>query len=70
MEKRTNTFARNADARIMRATSSRPQAATSLKFFDVQNKKFVTISCCQCGYTELYRRRRVPMAGIFWTSDR
>ena len=25
------------------------------KFFDVQNKKFVTISCTQCGYTELYK---------------
>ncbi|MBQ8556524.1 MAG: zinc ribbon domain-containing protein [Clostridia bacterium] len=25
------------------------------KFFDIQNKKFVTVSCCQCGYTELYK---------------
>lgn len=25
------------------------------KIFDIQNKKFVTISCRQCGYTELYR---------------
>ena len=24
------------------------------KIFDVQNKKFITISCTQCGYTELY----------------
>ena len=22
------------------------------KMFDIQNKKFVTISCCNCGYTE------------------
>lgn len=26
------------------------------KIFDVQNKKFVTISCTRCGYTELYRQ--------------
>lgn len=26
------------------------------KLFDVQNKKFITISCEQCGYTELYRQ--------------
>lgn len=26
------------------------------KIFDVQNKKFISISCSQCGYTELYRR--------------
>lgn len=25
------------------------------KIFNVQNKKFITISCDQCGYTELYR---------------
>lgn len=25
------------------------------KFFNVQNKKFITISCTQCGFTELYR---------------
>lgn len=25
------------------------------KLFDIQNKKFTTISCTQCGYTELYR---------------
>ena len=25
------------------------------KMFDVQNKKFITISCKKCGYTELYK---------------
>ncbi|MCH3973127.1 MAG: zinc ribbon domain-containing protein [Oscillospiraceae bacterium] len=25
------------------------------KLFDVQNKRFITITCAQCGYTELYR---------------
>ena len=24
------------------------------KLFDVQNKKFITVSCTNCGYTELY----------------
>lgn len=28
---------------------------TMAKLFDVQNKKFITISCARCGYTELYR---------------
>lgn len=28
---------------------------TMAKLFDVQNKKFITISCSNCGYTELYR---------------
>lgn len=25
------------------------------KLMDVQNKRFITISCNQCGFTELYR---------------
>ena len=27
------------------------------KMFDVQNKKFITISCKECGYTELYKSK-------------
>lgn len=27
------------------------------KLFDVQNKKFITISCKKCGYTELYKSK-------------
>ena len=26
------------------------------KLFDVQNKRFVTVSCQNCSYTELYRQ--------------
>lgn len=25
------------------------------KFFDLQNRKFGTISCTRCGYTEMYK---------------
>ncbi|NLP30400.1 MAG: DNA-binding protein [Clostridiales bacterium] len=25
------------------------------KLFDVQNKRFSTVSCTKCGYTEIYR---------------
>lgn len=25
------------------------------KLLDIQNKKFVTVSCKRCGYTELYK---------------
>ncbi len=28
---------------------------TMAKIFDIQNKRFITISCENCGYTELYR---------------
>ncbi|MFD1430312.1 MULTISPECIES: zinc ribbon domain-containing protein [Lacticaseibacillus] len=29
---------------------------TFAKLTNVQNKKFITISCANCGYTELYRK--------------
>ena len=30
------------------------------KLFDIQNKKFVTVSCTACGYTELYNHGVLP----------
>ena len=37
---------------------------TFAKLFDVQNKKFITVSCAQCGYTELYRDHSSTGANI------
>jgi len=28
------------------------------RFFDIQNRKFATISCSQCGYTEMYKMNK------------
>lgn len=28
---------------------------TFAKLFDIQNKKFITVSCTDCGYTEIYK---------------
>ena len=28
----------------------------SAKIFDIQNKKFITVSCKRCGYTEIYKQ--------------
>lgn len=35
------------------------------KIFDVQNKKFFTVSCSECGYTELYRGTTSTLGNIF-----
>ena len=35
------------------------------KIFDVQNKKFMTVSCTQCGYTEIYRGDTSKLGNIF-----
>jgi hypothetical protein len=38
---------------------------TLSKLFDVQNKKFVTITCSNCGYTELYAKDSSLAGNIF-----
>jgi predicted nucleic-acid-binding Zn-ribbon protein len=35
------------------------------KIFDVQNKKFSTVSCTQCGYTEIYRATTSTLGNVF-----
>ena len=35
------------------------------KIFDVQNKKFSTVSCLHCGYTELYRGDTSSLGNVF-----
>jgi predicted nucleic-acid-binding Zn-ribbon protein len=44
----------------MRATGGR-----FAKIFDVQNKKFTTVSCTKCGYTELYKGTTSTIGNIF-----
>jgi predicted nucleic-acid-binding Zn-ribbon protein len=35
------------------------------KIFDIQNRKFSTVSCQQCGYTEIYKGETSKLANIF-----
>lgn len=35
------------------------------KIFDVQNKKFTTITCSKCSYTELYKGTTSQLGNIF-----
>ncbi len=34
------------------------------KFVDVQNKKFLTITCNKCGYTEMYKSTTSTLGNI------
>lgn len=44
----------------MRATGG-----TFSKLFDIQNKKFTTISCENCGYTEFFKKSTSALGNIF-----
>lgn len=35
------------------------------KIFDVQNKKFTTVTCSQCRYTELFKGDTSTLGNIF-----
>jgi len=35
------------------------------KIFDVQNKRFSTITCAQCRYTELYKTGSSTLGNVF-----
>ena len=35
------------------------------KVFDVQNKKFITVSCANCGFTEIYKRSTSTLGNVF-----
>jgi len=35
------------------------------KIFDVQNKRFSTVTCSQCTYTEIYRSESSTLGSVF-----
>ena len=35
------------------------------KIFDVQNKKFSTVSCTRCRYTEIYKAESSTLGNVF-----
>ena len=43
----------------------RATGGTLAKIFDVQNKRFTTVSCSQCGFTELYKGTTSTLGNVF-----
>ncbi|MEA1985964.1 MAG: zinc ribbon domain-containing protein [Candidatus Marinimicrobia bacterium] len=35
------------------------------KIFDVQNKRFTTVTCTKCSYTELYKAKSSSLGNVF-----
>ena len=38
---------------------------TFAKIFDVQNKKFTTVTCTRCQYTEIYKSSTSNLSNVF-----
>ena len=48
------------EADVFRATGGR-----FAKVFDIQNKKFTTVTCTRCKYTEMYKADTGALGNIF-----
>jgi len=48
------------DLAEMRATGG-----TLSKIFDVQNKKFTSVTCGKCSYTEFYKAKTSAISNVF-----
>jgi predicted nucleic-acid-binding Zn-ribbon protein len=48
------------DVGEMRATGG-----TLSKIFDVQNKKFTSVTCTRCSYTEFFKAKTSALSNIF-----
>ncbi|TKG88906.1 GTP-binding protein [Puteibacter caeruleilacunae] len=43
----------------------RATGGTLSKIFDVQNKKFTTVTCSRCMYTEIYKGTQSSLSNVF-----
>ena len=53
--KDNNMYARNAEICTIHL-QFQATGGNFAKVFDIQNKKFATVTCTRCGFTELYKR--------------
>lgn len=51
--------------RTYQVDQMRATGGTLSKIFDVQNKKFTSITCEKCTYTEFYKAKTSAMSNIF-----
>jgi hypothetical protein len=51
--------------RDFEADEFRATGGAFAKIFDVQNKKFSTVSCTRCGYTEMYKGTTSSLGNVF-----
>lgn len=51
---------REFETGVFRATGGR-----FARLFDIQNRKFSTVSCVRCAYTEIYRAESSKLMNVF-----
>ncbi|MDN3664954.1 zinc ribbon domain-containing protein [Algibacter miyuki] len=51
--------------REFETSEMRATGGTLSKIFDVQNKKFTSVTCTRCTYTEFYKAKTSALSNIF-----
>jgi hypothetical protein len=63
--KNSNYQCPKCDALDYETGEMRATGGTLSKIFDVQNKKFTSVTCSNCTYTEFYKTKTSALSNIF-----
>ncbi|MCC1483446.1 zinc ribbon domain-containing protein [Winogradskyella immobilis] len=53
------------DNRDFEVGQMRATGGTLSKIFDVQNKKFTSVTCSRCSYTEFFKAKTSALSNVF-----
>ena len=53
------------NGRAFETSEFRATGGLLTKFFDIQTKRFTTVSCTHCGYTEMYKGDQSRLGHVF-----
>ncbi len=60
-----NWYCSKCRQRDFEADQFRATGGMVAKIFDVQNKRFTTVTCSNCSYTEIYRTPSSKLGNVF-----
>ncbi|MBD0831257.1 zinc ribbon domain-containing protein [Aestuariibaculum sediminum] len=63
--KNTNYICPKCANKTFETGEIRATGGTLSKIFDVQNKKFTSVTCSNCTYTEFYKAKTSALSNIF-----
>ena len=65
MSKPLNYTCPKCSNRTYEVSEMRATGGTLSKIFDIQNKKFTSVTCQRCSYTEFYKASTSALSNVF-----
>ncbi|TYB78720.1 zinc ribbon domain-containing protein [Bizionia myxarmorum] len=63
--KQLNYSCPKCDHKNYQVSEMRATGGTFSKIFDIQNKKFTSVTCARCTYTEFYKTKTSGLSNVF-----